>query len=479
MDDDQYGLPDLRRLMPPGTHFPAISHPLEPFSLHRNLHLGTALPPPPSSHFGPSIHHHHVVPNINTQYNPPQGISFATGTDPSPSSAPMNSGAAMSPLCGMEPECGERLMDSGSSSSRWPRQETLTLLEIRSSLDSKFKEANHKGPLWDEVSRIMSEEHGYHRSGKKCREKFENLYKYYKKTKEGKTGRQDGKNYRFFRQLEAIYGESASSASNRLREANNNYNWQDQNKLSESLSFSISNSSHDLETSSSENNEEYHDLSAMAFAMSQSMDKEKKKLLHIDEEGQANESGRRLGWKEKVKAFIDSQMRKLMERQEAWMDNMLKTIEQREQERAWREIEWRKQETARFDREHELWAKERAWIEARDAALMEALKKFTAGNEQLISVNLSLSKAQLLPGRDQNQVESNMNESETWSLIQLRTSLDPSFQECGYSSDGLWEVIAAKMTCLGHNLSAAECKEKWENIKASFSKIADGNKKAD
>lgn len=38
---------------------------------------------------------------------------------------------------------------------RWPRQETLTLLEIRSRLDLKFKEANQKGPLWDEVSRYI------------------------------------------------------------------------------------------------------------------------------------------------------------------------------------------------------------------------------------------------------------------------------------------------------------------------------------
>lgn len=40
----------------------------------------------------------------------------------------------------------------------------------------------------------MAEEHGYHRSDKKCSEKFENLYKCYKKKKEGKAGRQDGKN---------------------------------------------------------------------------------------------------------------------------------------------------------------------------------------------------------------------------------------------------------------------------------------------
>lgn len=44
----------------------------------------------------------------------------------------------------------------GGGNCRWPRQETLTLLEVRSSLDSKFKEANQKGPLWDEVSRSLS-----------------------------------------------------------------------------------------------------------------------------------------------------------------------------------------------------------------------------------------------------------------------------------------------------------------------------------
>lgn len=44
-------------------------------------------------------------------------------------------------------------VDGGNG--RWPRQETLTLLEIRSRLDPKFKEANQKGPLWDEVSRYM------------------------------------------------------------------------------------------------------------------------------------------------------------------------------------------------------------------------------------------------------------------------------------------------------------------------------------
>lgn len=65
-----------------------------------------------------------------------------------------NTVAATSSLSGgggLEAEGGCLGGDGGSG--RWPRQETLTLLEIRSRLDYKFKEANQKGPLWDEVSR--------------------------------------------------------------------------------------------------------------------------------------------------------------------------------------------------------------------------------------------------------------------------------------------------------------------------------------
>ncbi|KAK4769267.1 hypothetical protein SAY86_027417 [Trapa natans] len=416
MDGDQYGLPDLRQLTSADTHFPTISQPLEqqPFFQYWDLNLGTVVRPP-SNHFGP-IHHQIVPNNIYTQYGTPQ-VGFS---DPSSSSALIDSGSAPPPPLGMEAVCVDRLMEGGSGGGgRWPRQETLTLLEIRSRLDFKFKEAKHKGPLWEEISRIMLEEYGYHRNGKKCREKFENLYKYYKKTKEGKAGRQDGKNYRFFHQLEAIYGEPSSSSNNtRVREAIT-YNWQDQNKLGGGIGFSISNSSNELEASSSENPEEY-DLSAMAFALKHSMDKEDK-MKHINDDDdpvdidQANKRCRKLWWKEKVKGFVDSQMSKLMERQEAWVDNVLKKIERREEERAWREIEWRKQEMARLDHEHKIWAEQRARIKARDAALLENLRRF-GGNqhEQLINVNLSLSKAQLLlqeRGHYHTQLENSTEET--------------------------------------------------------------------
>lgn len=37
--------------------------------------------------------------------------------------------------------------------NRWPRQETLALLKIRSDMDSVFRDSSLKGPLWEEVSR--------------------------------------------------------------------------------------------------------------------------------------------------------------------------------------------------------------------------------------------------------------------------------------------------------------------------------------
>lgn len=44
-------------------------------------------------------------------------------------------------------------MNSGGN--RWPRQETLALLKIRSDMDAVFRDSSLKGPLWDEVSRYL------------------------------------------------------------------------------------------------------------------------------------------------------------------------------------------------------------------------------------------------------------------------------------------------------------------------------------
>ncbi|KAM7531629.1 hypothetical protein LguiB_035039 [Lonicera macranthoides] len=373
--EDQYGMPDLRQYRQIFTAIPPQPPPVELLTGHHHQQQQSLA----QQHYEMVMmgrrggFHNQLLGSCDAsatthQANNNNNNNNSTTSNNTTTSAVSGGGGGV----GFEMETSGG--DIGGGNGRWPRQETLTLLEIRSRLDSKFKEANQKGPLWDEVSRIMSEEHGYQRSGKKCREKFENLYKYYKKTKEGKAGRQDGKHYRFFRQLEALYGETSNATYNNeasnLLGTNFPYNINSiPNKITQNPnqhpfqtprlcdSLSLSNSS-GFNTSSSEDSD--NDGTALVMENDSSIKKRKKR-----------------NWKAKIRDFIDGQMRKLMEKQEVWLEKMMKTIECKEQERINREEEWRKQESARIDREHTFWANERAWIEARDASLMEALHKLT------------------------------------------------------------------------------------------------------
>ena len=48
---------------------------------------------------------------------------------------------------------GEETGDRSFGGNRWPRQETLALLKMRSEMDLAFRDATVKAPLWEEVSR--------------------------------------------------------------------------------------------------------------------------------------------------------------------------------------------------------------------------------------------------------------------------------------------------------------------------------------
>ena len=53
-------------------------------------------------------------------------------------------------------EVSEEMNDRGFGGNRWPRQETLALLKIRSDMGIAFRDSSVKGPLWEEVSRCVS-----------------------------------------------------------------------------------------------------------------------------------------------------------------------------------------------------------------------------------------------------------------------------------------------------------------------------------
>ncbi|XP_019428495.1 PREDICTED: trihelix transcription factor GT-2-like [Lupinus angustifolius] len=510
---DPYGLPeDLRRLISSSrtTHFNTTTHlhqpppPLPPPPYDPNIMVGDVFFPPRSSftHFNHYHHHHHNHDFYNSSSTLNHTSTNTNTISATPTVAATASdyaaAAATAPFCSVEnntaAEKGWLGFDPGNN--RWPRQETLSLLEIRSRLDSKFRENNLKAPLWNEISRIMAEEFGYQRSGKKCKEKFENLYKYYKKTKEGKGSRQDGKHYRFFRQLEAICGEptnihhNASTSDNKTHhhDASNtragfqsptfatnqdsvNVDHFPNHMSSESLSFS--NLSDQLETSSSENNDE--DLSAIAYMMNQSRDNSNKhkglELEHRQSEGRVRKS-----WRGKIEEIVGSHTRKIIETQDAWMEKMLSVVERREQEMASKEEERKRKESMRFDQEvHELWAKERAWVEARDAALIKVVRKHF-GFKELEAFPLH-HEAMVVEEEQQNKnneypcetASGKWTEIEISNLIQLKNSFEERLRENGcLVHNGLWDEISAKLGCLGFDRSASECKQIWDEISISL-----------
>ncbi|CAN8297891.1 unnamed protein product [Cochlearia groenlandica] len=485
--NSHYGIPELRQLMKVGSRATTAASP------STSSHF-------PSDFFGFNIApaaptpQHHRIHGLTDHQNQEMGF-LPRGVHGLGVAGSSSTAAAGNNINASNSGGGIGFLDGGGT-GRWPRQETLTLLEIRSLLDHKFKEANQKGPLWDEVSRIMSEEHGYQRSGKKCREKFENLYKYYKKTKEGKAGRQDGKHYRFFRQLEALYGDS----NNKLVSCPNHNNTQfmSNNALHHHGhgGFHTQNTMMNVVTTTTTSNI-HHNVDGFhhnqSLSLSNNYNSSELELMTSSSEGNDSISRRKKRtWKAKIKEFIDMNMKRLIERQDVWLEKLTKVIEDKEEERMMKEEEWRKVEAARMDKEHMFWAKERERMEARDSAVIEALQ-YLSGKPLIKPLLLSSERINEIQnnsdhdhenennGSDQTMTNnvsvkgsSNWNEQEIIKLMEIRSSMDSTFQEIlggSCSDDFLWEEVAAKLVQLGFDQrSAVLCKEKWECISNAMRK---------
>lgn len=91
------------------------------------------------------------------------------------------------------------------NNKRWPTSEVQALITLRAALDDKFRTLGAKAPVWEEVSAGMAKM-GYVRSAKKCKEKWENVNKYYKKaTGSGKKPSENAKSCPYFHELETLY----------------------------------------------------------------------------------------------------------------------------------------------------------------------------------------------------------------------------------------------------------------------------------
>jgi hypothetical protein len=153
---DLYGLPeDLRRLITSSrntTHLPAEPPPC--------LYGAAATFPPPNYSYDPMIVGDVFYPrsSFTHHYDYSSTVNPTNTTIAAAAAAASNSdhATASTAFCvGLETADKGWLGNFDSCNNRWPRQETLSLLEIRSRLDSKFRENNQKAPLWNEISRYM------------------------------------------------------------------------------------------------------------------------------------------------------------------------------------------------------------------------------------------------------------------------------------------------------------------------------------
>ncbi|XP_058087017.1 trihelix transcription factor GTL1 isoform X2 [Magnolia sinica] len=299
--------------------------------------------------------------------------------------------------------------ERGPPGNRWPRQETLALLKIRSDMDAAFRDATLKGPLWEDVSRKLAEL-GYTRSAKKCKEKFENVHKYYKRTKEGRAGRQDGKSYRFFSQLEALHSNISSTTTTIMTVVappavnppavpipvgvgTSNPMVGSSGRLAPPTPTPVSAApaastpqinvippiGPDLTGPAISGPGSGAAAAGISFSTSSS---ESESDDEIEEGGSKDtrkrkRSGSSGGGSRKMMAFFEGLMKQVMEKQEAMQLRFLETIEKREQDRMMREDAWKRQEMARLAREQEIMAQERAMSASRDAAVITFLQKIT------------------------------------------------------------------------------------------------------
>lgn len=109
---------------------------------------------------------------------------------------------------------------SALKTTRWPKPEVHALIAVRSGLEGRFQEPGLKGPLWEEVSAAM-EAAGYHRSAKRCKEKWENINKYFRKAKySGRKRSQHSKTCPYFQQLDQLYSKPLPRPQSDLTPAN-------------------------------------------------------------------------------------------------------------------------------------------------------------------------------------------------------------------------------------------------------------------
>ncbi|CAA6656462.1 unnamed protein product [Spirodela intermedia] len=346
----------------------------------------------------------------------------------------------------------------GGGGNRWPRQETLALLKIRSEMDAAFRDATLKAPLWEEVSRVQSEREEVQGEVRECPQILQ--------THQGRPSRPAG------RQELPLLLPARSPHLPRSPQA-----------AAPPLPAALPPPSAGKLHPAPLNSIPLPSSAAAALSFSDTS------TSSDSDESERRNRGGGGGGRRKMMAFFEGLMRQVVERQEAMQQRFLETIEKRDQERTMREEAWRRQEMARLARDHDAAAHDRAVSAARDAAIISFLQKITGQPPPLRAAappppppppppEMAAPPAEgVVPsGTGDSAATSRWPKSEVQALINLRGELETKYQEVGPKGP-LWEEISAAMRRLGYHRSAKRCKEKWENINKYFKKVKESNKR--
>ncbi|ESW16814.1 hypothetical protein PHAVU_007G186700 [Phaseolus vulgaris] len=147
--------------------------------------------------------------------NPSTSSTSAQAPQTNPSSSSLNSQNNINPVernSVLNKSLSSNVAEKDDVGRRWPKDEVLALINLRctsvsNSNTNEEKEGNNKVPLWERISQGMSEL-GYRRSAKRCKEKWENINKYFRKTKDVNKKRSlDSRTCPYFHQLSSLYNE--------------------------------------------------------------------------------------------------------------------------------------------------------------------------------------------------------------------------------------------------------------------------------
>ncbi|XP_023531519.1 trihelix transcription factor GTL2 isoform X1 [Cucurbita pepo subsp. pepo] len=185
-----------------------------------------------------SLNHHHN--NNNNLPNSPSSSSLIQTQNPkNPSSStrilpPQDPNSNPPPFSiqklPQNPKSREKEVDD--LGKRWPRDEVLALVNVRCSLYDNSNNNNSnsdqdksggtdqatlpKAPLWERISQGMLQL-GYKRSAKRCKEKWENINKYFRKTKDVNKKRSiDSRTCPYFHQLSTLYNQGGNRSMENL-----------------------------------------------------------------------------------------------------------------------------------------------------------------------------------------------------------------------------------------------------------------------